>query len=1227
MGADEGPTTVTEKRQRQHHRHLPLTTLDHLRRCRIFNLRVLVAMRDPARSVRELLPPQLLDPDRGAVAVAPLEGGSGIEVVVFSDMRLVAAMLRDTSWLQEHQEDLAFIVPDFPVWSRRRPRGNEVASQSERESLWSAAALLEKLKQFISQGAVGRLSRNTAPRSSGRPIADDEEYEDGAGGPKDLDSRLNLRADLLSRDWARQTSVLLDGGGSITAPAIDPSSFVTGAASNATVATAGSNATVATAERAVIPAPGLGGGAVGGDGMPPAAAGGAVFAATDGRSGEGGAPAAPAVGAGGSEATVGMVGTAGISSEAVAAAGQLLPWHLVKIKADRAWQLTRGSRALVVAVLDTGFDVTHPSLRDNLWTNLPELNGKPGVDDDGNGYVDDIYGFDFAGSGPECKGDWRSKSIIKCRPEGDISPEPGDDNGHGTHVAGIVAAAATEDRGVAGVAPNVRLMLLKVSTAAAWLVYGQVLLALPIHAQVFDSEFQAYASAIVAAFGYALRMGASVVVCSFGPNRPVLNPTPEQQAQRRQEQALYRTAVQPLMDADVLVVAAAGNEYLDLDQLRDSGSNYLPCTLAKNNVLCVTGTDPLDRLVEGKDGNARVGVNWGNEMVDIGAPGLDINSTVPGGGYETRDGSSTSAPIVAGVAALMASLLGDEGSSDVPADDPAKYRHAAAIRRVLLGSADNFPDLKVRLGRRVDALRALQEAHAALNNTYLLKPVTGSVTMLAPGLSEEYFAATDTRRQQVQDKGQKVGCGKLAMADRPFDATIRVPSSDLAGSSLTRFTSYLHSAGALDAPRPGAGSGVLVLRLSGFLNASAAGSLKVQLAGETPVEDICFRVGERRVDLTTDATLTLPSPGLYAFELRIINPSKELELRWSLPRPANGGTITGRVGSGFGAPPDGMFVVLSSAPATHPRYSPAVDLHDGPHSFAAAAAAAGWHVQWDYATQRQAAEQLSPGFLAANLSASVPPSAGLNASWGDFLPLRNVALRQQLFPVAGSFVEMARSATPTGPTAIMWAPPPADQGHPGVNRSALRCDVWQLNTTGPEDPAILTAEVPSPRDVAPLASMTLPKCAQQATAANTPCNGIARLTVKDVFPDAVGDGNTLYQVRCWGFWSGPFKNGIMSMMQALRNSSEPLPAATYLGNQLVYKSPPGKELTDGTSRRSLAPLAEAPPGALRLLLAFEYPVVTSNLVLGILDGAERFPSNASIPVLRIDDRMVIPAYL
>ena len=112
------------------------------------------------------------------------------------------------------------------------------------------------------------------------------------------------------------------------------------------------------------------------------------------------------------------------------------------IDAPEAWDIATDADDIIVAVIDTGVDYDHEDLADNMWVNEAELNGTSSVDDDGNGYTDDIYGYDFCTYG-------------KSR-----DSDPDDDHGHGTHCAGTIGAVGNNDTGVVGVCWNVKIMAL-----------------------------------------------------------------------------------------------------------------------------------------------------------------------------------------------------------------------------------------------------------------------------------------------------------------------------------------------------------------------------------------------------------------------------------------------------------------------------------------------------------------------------------------------------------------------------------------------------------------------------------------------------------------------------------------------------------------------------------------------------------------------------------------------
>jgi subtilisin family serine protease len=285
-----------------------------------------------------------------------------------------------------------------------------------------------------------------------------------------------------------------------------------------------------------------------------------------------------------------------------------LLWALPLIDAPDAWRLTYGAASIVVAVADTGIDLEHPDLVDKLWVNVDEIPGN-GLDDDANGWVDDVHGYDF----------WYNDA------------DPDDDNGHGTHVAGIIAAATDNEIGVAALGWRSSLMPLKTQASNGIGTTAEL------------------AEAIV----YAVDNGAHVVNLSVG-----------------QELSQCPNTLQAAIDyADrhgVLVVAATGNRDLDPDKA------FYPA--ACERVLGVTVTDEWDRCV---------GANRG-DYVDVAAPGRNILSTLPGGAYGYASGSSMATPLVSGLAALL--------YAHYPAYDNEQVAWAILAHAVDLGVAGRDPD-------------------------------------------------------------------------------------------------------------------------------------------------------------------------------------------------------------------------------------------------------------------------------------------------------------------------------------------------------------------------------------------------------------------------------------------------------------------------------------------------------------------------------------------------------
>lgn len=303
-------------------------------------------------------------------------------------------------------------------------------------------------------------------------------------------------------------------------------------------------------------------------------------------------------------------------------------YGLNKINAPAVWDMNIDGSDIIVAVIDSGIKLDHPDLTANIWTNPGETSGN-GIDDDNNGFADDVHGWNFYIS---------SKG----------NNNPTDENGHGTHVSGIISAVTDNGEGVASLARNVKI--------------------LPIKA--FGSQMSTTVAKITKAINYAKLMKADIVNCSFG--------MPEGTNTLSKAIESYEGAV---------FVAAAGNTL-------PNGSNnditpYYPASYEFDNIISVASTDQNDVLSSFS--------NYGEIRVDIAAPGSDIfstyytNSTL----YKSDSGTSMACPFVSSAAALVR----------------AKYPELtpAEVIKKLEDGADRLDSLtgKVKTGARLNAYNSL----------------------------------------------------------------------------------------------------------------------------------------------------------------------------------------------------------------------------------------------------------------------------------------------------------------------------------------------------------------------------------------------------------------------------------------------------------------------------------------------------------------------------------------
>lgn len=273
-----------------------------------------------------------------------------------------------------------------------------------------------------------------------------------------------------------------------------------------------------------------------------------------------------------------------------------MQWGLPAIGMPQLWQKPIvSSKRPVIAILDTGVDITHPDLVDNIWTNAHESEGEEEVDDDGNGYADDLHGYDFVNQTGRL-GDW---------------------NGHGTHCAGIAAAVGNNGIGITGANPDALIM--------------------PI--TVMQSDGTGDVATIIKGIDYAVANGADVISMSIGGYGYSV----------AEEQALAKAY------SKAVLVAAAGNDCLPINYIDcycgKTGAPMYPA--AFTFVLGVQATNNAGGRASfsNYDNDGPLLSSFGEERLynyELCAPGVNIMSTYPGGKYKQLNGTSMACPMVAG---------------------------------------------------------------------------------------------------------------------------------------------------------------------------------------------------------------------------------------------------------------------------------------------------------------------------------------------------------------------------------------------------------------------------------------------------------------------------------------------------------------------------------------------------------------------------------------------------
>ena len=350
-------------------------------------------------------------------------------------------------------------------------------------------------------------------------------------------------------------------------------------------------------------------------------------------------------------------------------------WYLAKIRADKAWDKVSSSPDTVIAVIDSGIQIDHPDLRDNIWINQDEIPGD-NIDNDNNGFIDDAYGWDFVKNvpdpSPKFDEEWTSAGVS-----------------HGTMVAGIISASGNNGLGVAGVTWKAQIMALK----------------------ALSDKGEGKTSDVIRAIDYAINNGADIINLSFTS----LNYNDALQ------EAIYRAH-----RAGVIVVAAAGNEQsagegYNIDETKIYPACYDGRLVGENMVIGVAATDALDQKTNFS--------SYGFSCVDITAPGISFfnlttNANLPGAdkyydGYWS--GTSMAAPLVSATLALIQQA------------NPELSRRE--VVNILFASTDNIsrlnPDYLGKLGNgRLNVNRAVEMAKEKLHShmgRLIINPTSGNL--------------------------------------------------------------------------------------------------------------------------------------------------------------------------------------------------------------------------------------------------------------------------------------------------------------------------------------------------------------------------------------------------------------------------------------------------------------------------------------------------------------------
>ena len=420
----------------------------------------------------------------------------------------------------------------------------------------------------------------------------------------------------------------------------------------------------------------------------------------------------------------------------------LRQWYLPKIEADSAWTKIKETPDIIIAVIDSGVDINNPDLKNNIWVNSKEISNN-GLDDDRNGFIDDVNGWDFVSGVPK--------------------PTPKFDTGwteagisHGTMVAGIIGAEGNNNKGVTGITWKSKIMPLR----------------------VLNDKGEGKISSVVRAIDYAVANRADIINLSF--------------VTYSYNDSLYN-AITRAYKAGVIVVAAAGNDQSNGEGRNTSKTPIYPACMdgpnGENMVIGVAATDALDQKTTFS--------SYGFNCVDITAPGISFFNTVTyGGNYQSNDqnydgywsGTSMASPVVSGVMALVAQVNPDLNRSE--------------IINLVLGSANNISQLNPsylgQLGHgRVNANRAVNLARDKMYDhvtRLLVAPAASSnkikITSVS-GIVISEFSVPDSKFGFNVSSGDVNGDGEneiILASEKGSEPWIRIYSKE--GKLIKQFLAY-----------------------------------------------------------------------------------------------------------------------------------------------------------------------------------------------------------------------------------------------------------------------------------------------------------------------------------------------------------------------------------------------------------------------------------------------------